>query len=175
MLQCAFRRIPAAALVALFAAYGGSADAAFFGFHFNNENGLVAGTVSGEIMLPDGDGTFAATSLLVTSAPAALGYGLPLDVLAGSVLSNQFTVSGGAILGSNFIAVDDSYGFTISTADLFAFNSDLTPFGNVVAGFGVSDQDSSSLVFTVIPLPASLLLLSSALAGLGVVRRFGRA
>ncbi|MGB5596147.1 MAG: hypothetical protein WBM62_19225 [Crocosphaera sp.] len=54
------------------------ANAATFGFSFSNVDGPVNGTVEGTIELPDGDGTFAATSVFVTSAPAALGYTTPL-------------------------------------------------------------------------------------------------
>ncbi|MBC1194917.1 PEP-CTERM sorting domain-containing protein, partial [Microcystis aeruginosa BLCCF158] len=45
-------------------------------------DGPVSGTVSGTIELPDAalttDGIYAATALSVTSAPAALGYTLPV-------------------------------------------------------------------------------------------------
>ncbi|MGK7947173.1 MAG: PEP-CTERM sorting domain-containing protein, partial [Microcystaceae cyanobacterium] len=57
-----------------------SAQAATFNFSFSNEDGSVPGTVEGTIELPDGDGTFAASSIFVNSAPAALGYTLPFDI-----------------------------------------------------------------------------------------------
>ena len=78
------------------------ASAATFNFSFSNVTGPVNGTVQGTLTLPDGDGTNAATSLIVTSAPAALGYTLPFDVMANltNLLSNSFTVSGGVITAS---------------------------------------------------------------------------
>jgi hypothetical protein len=69
------------------------ANAATLTFSFMNEEGPVAGTVEGEIELPDEDGTFAATAVTITSAPAALGYTLPIDALGGNApLANTFTI-----------------------------------------------------------------------------------
>ena len=79
------------------------AQAATFNFSFSNVDGPVSGTVQGTIGLPDGNGTFAATLVIVTSAPAALGYTFPYNVLADltSIFANSFTLSGGAIIANN--------------------------------------------------------------------------
>ena len=42
-------------------------QAATFTFDFSNVNGAVSGEVSGTIVLPDGNGTFAATSVMIDS------------------------------------------------------------------------------------------------------------
>ncbi len=64
-----------------------SANAIQYTFSFSNDSGPVNGTVSGTIELPGAaatvDGTYAATSVLVTSAPVALGWTTPLDVFNG--------------------------------------------------------------------------------------------
>jgi len=91
------------------------AQALSYTFSFNNEDGPVNGTVSGTIVLPDGDETFSATSAIINSAPAALGYSSPVDVLAISgvtVSQNSFTVTGNQInaLTSNLFVIFPSNG-----------------------------------------------------------------
>ena len=77
---------------------------AVFDFSFENEDGSVPGTVAGQVTLPDGDGAFAALAFIVTQAPPALGYSLPLSLLeiGGSVESNTFVVTGGVITDADF-------------------------------------------------------------------------
>jgi hypothetical protein len=151
------------------------ASAATFNFSFGNVTGPVSGTVQGTLTLPDGDGTNAATSLIVTSAPAALGYTLPFDVLANLtvVFGNSFTVSGGVITASSFAAQNNN-------TDTLALNFVPGTFGSVfsVQGAanlfsGVLDVNSTTLTYspaapTTVPEPATVLGLLS-VAGVGLL------
>lgn len=142
------------------------ASAATFNFSFSNENGAVNGTVEGTIELPDGDGTFAATSIVVTSAPAALGYTLPFDVLANltQVFANSFTVAGGSIdtVNSSFVAQNSSIG-SVFTLNLPGLGSAFNVQGSGNGASGVQDSDSSTLSYTSaasVPEPSSLIALA---------------
>ncbi|MDJ0582731.1 PEP-CTERM sorting domain-containing protein [Crocosphaera sp.] len=146
------------------------ANAATFTFSFNNEDGPVAGTVEGEIELPDGDGTFAATGVTITSAPAALGYTLPIDALGGDApLTNTFTVANGVIdsVLSSFVAIF-APGTNLSLNDLsFGTGSESNLAGSFANFTGVSNLDSSTLTYTSasVPEPTSMI----ALAGVGIL------
>ena len=81
------------------------AHAASFNFSFSNVNGAVSGTVEGLITLPDGDGSFAASQVDILAYPAALGLGpAPINAMAAGTYDNLFTVSGGQITSSDFLA-----------------------------------------------------------------------
>ncbi|GBL14080.1 hypothetical protein MTo_01375 [Microcystis aeruginosa NIES-1211] len=152
------------------------ASAATFNFSFGNVTGPVSGTVQGTLTLPDGDGTnLAATSLIVTSAPSALGYTFPFNVLANftaNVPANSFTVSGGVITASSFAAQNN--------ADILALNYFPGSLGNTfsVKGgasifTGVLDVNSTTLTYspaapTTVPEPATVLGLLS-VAGVGLL------
>ncbi|AOC54320.1 hypothetical protein amyaer_3617 [Microcystis aeruginosa NIES-2481] len=153
------------------------ASAATFNFSFGNVEGPVSGTVQGTLTLPDGDGTnLAATSVIVTSAPAALGYTVPFDVLANftGVFGNKFTVSGGVITASSFAAQN------INNTDTLALNFDPGSLGSAfsVQGganifTGVVDLNSTTLTYspaapTTVPEPATVLGLLS-VAGVGLL------
>ncbi|WP_414552696.1 hypothetical protein [Anabaena sp. CCY 0017] len=84
-----------AAVIAL--GFAGTAQAAIFNFSFSNENGAVNGDVKGTIELADGDGTFAATSVMITSLPGGLGLTAPVNALSSGSLENVFSVVGGQI------------------------------------------------------------------------------
>ncbi|MCA2554074.1 MAG: PEP-CTERM sorting domain-containing protein [Microcystis sp. M04BS1] len=153
-----------------------SASAATFNFSFGNVEGPVSGTVQGTLTLPDGDGTnLAATSVIVTSAPAALGYTLPFDVLANftqNVPGNSFTVSGGVITASSFFAQtnSDSFGLNYFPGILGSLFSVLGA-GNSTGG--VVDINSTTLTYspaapTTVPEPATVLGLLS-VAGVGLL------
>jgi hypothetical protein len=84
-----------------------AATESYYSFSFDNNFGPVAGTVSGLIVLPEGDGTFAALAVFVLDAPEALGYPregfrdytMFFDVMGSffEVPVNEFIVSGGVI------------------------------------------------------------------------------
>ncbi len=148
----------------------GTAEAAeamsFFNFTFDNENGSVAGTVEGTIELPDGDGTFAASSVLVTSAPTALGYTLPVELVSSNFSgntnnTNSFTVLGGEITDLNFAGANITEGLFLSWDGLGGLTF-LNTVGAGGFGNGVTDLDGSTLTFTAantqpVPTPAAVL------------------
>jgi hypothetical protein len=159
------------------------ARAGLYNFSFSNVEGPVAGSVQGTLVLPDGDGVFSASSLIVTSAPASLGYTLPFNILANftSVLENAFLVNGGAIdvHQSSFTAyfADGPDGSALSlSGTAFSgtpgslFNSQLT--ANVTTG--VFNGNNSILVFASAsgpaPAPGPVPLLGS-LAAFGYSRK----
>lgn len=190
------------ATAALVATMSTSAAAAVFDFSFSNVNGNTAGEVSGQITLPDGDGTFSATSIVVSDAPGGLGLGTPIDLvaleLAGSVFGptfvqstgNEFTVTLGQIESAG-------YGFNI----LFpAGATNLSAVGiNIRSGVSgvsntaqittqvqgasnanfVSDTGASTLTFapanpSPVPLPLPGALLGGLALGAIAVSRFRR-
>ncbi|WP_168653550.1 hypothetical protein, partial [Dolichospermum sp. UHCC 0299] len=126
-----------------------------FNFSFDNTVGPVNGTVSGTLDLPNGNGTFAATSVKINSAPAALGYTQPVDVLSYFPFPslNSFTVFNDTITSSNFLAYN--------TAEMLALNvvpgslgSLLSPVGTGQAFSGVVDIYSTTLTYTpATPVP----------------------
>lgn len=125
------------------------AEAAVFTFSFSNVEGEIDGAISGTITLPDGDGTFAATSVMVLSAPAALGYATPFDAMAWHLLNgvNSFTVSSGDIVVdlSEFGSIsDDNNVFNLNYSDDL---SSLNLAGNSKLNSGVLDVDGDTLVF----------------------------
>jgi hypothetical protein len=154
------------------------AHAATFNFSLSNVSGNTPGTVEGTIELPDGDGTFAATSIVVTSAPAALGYTTPFDVIANAVNSfaNSFTVVGGEIdaATSNTAIV-----FNVGTADASAFSLGFPGFGSLLGVNGVPvtnsingvvDVNDTTLAYSAVtaettPEPTSIVTL----LGVGVL------
>ena len=151
------------------------ASAATFNFSFSNVTGLVSGTVQGTLTLPDGDGTnLSATSLIVTSAPSALGYTLPFDVLANFtvVSDNSFTVSGGVITESSFVAQNLTAALTLNyfpgnLGSVFTLRRATSFVSSVI------DVNSTTLTYspaapTTVPEPATVLGLLS-VAGVGLL------
>lgn len=149
-----------------------------YNFSFSNVTGPVGGTVAGTITLPDGDGTFAASGITVTSAPAALGYTYPFDVLANLTVvpQNTFTVTGGAIdpVASSFFAffspnnlIGSAFGLSADVGvngSLFNIQLSSTP------ETGVIDGNNSTLAFAPVPWETDSLPVvgSTILFGLGL-------
>lgn len=127
-----------------------------FNFSFNNVQGPVNGTVSGTLELPNGNGIFAAKSVKINSAPAALGYTQPVDVLSyfQNVGINQFEVSNGTITASYFYAT-----YATNPNETFIFNLPAigTLLSTVGAGSpfsGVVDLNSTTLTYSpATPVP----------------------
>lgn len=151
------------------------ASAAIFNFSFSNVTGAIGGTVSGTIELPDGDGTFAATSVIVTSAPAGLGYDPTTTNFIGTP-ENVFSVVGGNIVVANtsFLGLFDGRTALALSATSFADQTFLDAFS--AADFGVSgvlDTTSSTLSFSpaaTTPEPGTLLGLL-AVGSIGALTR----
>ena len=128
-----------------------------YNFSFDNVQGPVNGTVSGTLDLPNGDGTFAATSVKINSAPATLGYTQPVDVLSDFpyVPFNAFAVSNGTITSSNFVAAKQNKAIfgLISNNSGFYFSA-LNTFGTFDTFSGVADIFSTTLTYTpATPVP----------------------
>jgi hypothetical protein len=165
------------------------ASAALYSFSFDNVSGTVAGTVTGEIDLgfittPTGSGTGAASSIMITSAPAALPSLDQGNVVTGWSFQgpNTFTVSNGVITAYQFGATAIS---ATASDDVMCLNSgsgfSLTGVYICLAGENYLG-DGSNYVFNTggasavtfeqiaepaaIPLPASVVLLGSAVLGL---------
>ncbi len=145
------------------------ANAATFNFSFTNEGGNINGTVEGTVELPDGDGTFAATSVIVTSAPPEVfPVGNP-DFTTGMVLDNSFEVIDGEInlVSLNLAAfVDDA----LNNEHYIQFSSGSGGLVNSFTGDGMNSRGNTSLTFTPAngvgtPEPTSLV----ALIGVGVL------
>jgi hypothetical protein len=151
--------------------------ATIYTFSFSNVDGAVSGTVSGTVTLPDGDGTFAATSVLVTSAPAALGYTLPFEATTvGIQPGNVFIVTGGAInaAASNFAFQSTSGPLRLLALNFGSFGSLMNLSGFVSFTSGVSDSNNTTLTYSSAPTgvpeldatgaPLALAWLAGALA-----------
>ena len=142
-----------------------------FNFSFNNTVGPVNGTVSGTLDLPDGNGTFAATSIKINSAPAALGNTQPVDVLSyfQTVVKNSFTVSNGTITESIFGALNYNQAFALNYY-LSNSGSLLSTVGKFGEDSGVQDINSTTLTYspaTPVPFdttPGAMLLTIPVLA-----------
>ena len=127
-----------------------------FNFSFNNVNGPVNGTVSGTLDLPNGNGTFAATSLKINSAPAALGYTQPVDVLSyfPNVISNSFTVSNGTITASSFGVQEDGSAAILLNFQPGSYGTLLSEVGTGSVFSGVIDTNSTTLTYSpATPVP----------------------
>lgn len=155
-------------------------QAGVFTFVYSNFSGPVSGTVSGTITLPDGDGIFTASSIIVGSAPAALGYTTPINVTNYSTITNNyFVVSGGQIVkaSSTFVASTAVDAFGVGASGYGSFLTMKGSPGSPSAAFsGVVDTSSVTLTYAsapaAVPEPTSLAILG--LGALGVAYRARR-
>lgn len=103
------------AVVSLFSS-ASVVNAATFSFSFSDENlsaAGVPGTVEGTIELPDGDGIFAATSVVVISSPTEVSPPNGTDFFANAQL-NSFEVIEGEIVNSNINFSSSTNNFILS-------------------------------------------------------------
>ncbi len=125
-----------------------------YNFSLSNEDGPVSGIVEGAVFLPDGDGTFPASDVIITSAPVSLGYTtFPFNALTGNIFGNSFTVDDGVIDASK--SFFESQFFNNA---LFGLNtpfsggaSYLTDINNPdfeTINTGILDSDSSTLTYS---------------------------
>ena len=159
------------------------AGAALIAFSFSGDGSSpVSGTVSGTIELGGTDGVFPATSVIVTSAPAALGYTYPFDVLANfttQVPLNSFTINGGIVdvNASQFFAFyadgPDGSSFALNASGGFFNGSGMNIQLSTSPSTGVVDADSSTLVYAPVdvPAPATLVLMAVGLLAMRAPRR----
>ena len=152
-------------------AFANTASAALiFDFSFFNEDGTVAGEVAGTIELPGADGIFAATDLRIVTAPAALGYPLPISIGDfESITENTFSVAGGVIdsASSRFFGIFPGFNtaFALNGTDFDAEGRSFldASTGGFLGDPGTFDADSSSLTYSSVssvPVPPSVGLLA---------------
>jgi len=167
-----FTQICQAAALAL--ALSASAQASqTFNFTFSDVSGSFDGTssVSGEIILDgDGDGTFASSSVIITSAPSAMINNIRSGDLNFDVgtYRNTFTVFMGNIVDASFFRLNISS----SNEAVLAFNAlgydgyfGTNPYALADAAGGVNSVIFSSAAAAV-PEPSTLALF---LAGAGLM------
>jgi hypothetical protein len=153
------------------------AYAVVYDFTFDNViNG--GGTVDGMLTLPSSaDGTYSASSVIVTSNTAGFGLGQYL----GTARSNSFTISGGNITNANFIVFGiDNSSPDVVCCSLQLNNNFLT--GTLEGGLAdlsalVRNEPADVLTFTMAPtsatpLPAGLPLFATGLGALGLLGWF---
>ncbi len=177
MRQWNFKAVSNCALLMLaFLMAPATVQGAVYTFSFQNVSGPVAGTVSGTITLPDGDGTgLQASSIFILSAPAALGYTTPFDVFTVmGQIANAFDVSGGQIqASSSFAAASNANAFTLN---YFNLGSVLTRVVASSPGDGVQDTANTTLTYGVpsVPEPSPLAIFGIGALCLAFRARRGR-
>ena len=167
-----------------------AAPVSYYSFSFDNNFGQVAGTVSGVIVLPEGDGRFAASAVYVLDAPEALGYPregagpypMIFNVMDSfsEVRYNGFIVSGGVIdrFESMFLAYNEgtssgdfrgAFALTVPGASeafsLFIKKDSDDPFDGVVdrAGYDAEGNlDLGSLSYSTFTPPSAVPLPAAA-------------
>ncbi|MGG7565056.1 PEP-CTERM sorting domain-containing protein [Rhodovulum sp. DZ06] len=161
----------AAAAAILSVALAGPAAAAVYEFSFSNQHGFEPGTVTGLVTLPDGDGAFRASSVVVTSAPEVIGTWWQGRELAAGAPFNMFRVTDGLVDYWEFraYAVEIFGGLALLKGDALSLMYELTT--NYYEG--VYDDTGEMVTFlrqdapaADVPLPAAAPL---ALLGLGAL------
>lgn len=157
-------------LALVLASFSPAAAFSTFNFSFSNVDGAVSGLVTGTITLPDGDGTFPALGVEVTSAPGLLGLTLPLDAMASGSLINLFVVVDGQVdLANSMFLAQFATGTSLGIQGGPGAESFLDLAGADDLGVsGVLDAGSSTLVINPVPEASTVVaagLLGSATVG----------
>jgi PEP-CTERM motif len=162
------------AVLMLAAASGPLRAEQIFDFSFTNTIGNVAGTVTGEIVLPfDGDGSGAASDVLIQSFPPGLSsVGMPpIDASRWTYQEvNEFTVYSGQVTGASEFYAYTSTSYPSSVIELTPTTSYLA-YGAGPLSHGSNNEvyaDATSFIPAPAPEPSSLMLL---VAGLLVIGR----
>jgi len=157
-----------AAALGLAITQSGQGQAATFDFSFSNTLGNVPGTVTGEIFGLADTGTSAATDIVVTSAPAGVGFSsYPVDIftLPWTTDANSFTVTAGQIVDADFL----SEGGPGSVAPHLVLNvgGAINSLNNIDGQYGVLNEDGlAGVTFTLVPEPSTWAMMLLGFAGL---------
>ena len=159
------------------------AKALDFNFSFSNVTEDVSGTVTGVIKGLTDNATSAASDITITFAPAGVtplpattfsifDYATQLNSLWGSpyIVVNNFTVTNGVITDALFQIYGGYFDINVAGQYNSLHSSDKAPAGT--EGHGLGNQDGlGGITFTEVPEPASWMLISAGLLGLGATRR----
>jgi hypothetical protein len=134
----------------------------------------VNGTVTGRIDGLADTGASAATAVFITDSPLLLGYPLTAsdNILSQpmvSVTSNTFTVTSGVLTAIDFRALFPIANSTSQEVFLLTLILGSEFIANRVGEFTDHKVVSTSATFSQVPLPATLPLFASGLAGLGLL------
>lgn len=146
-----------------------------YDFSFDNSNN-GGGIVDGTVTLPSSaDGTYAATSVVVTSNTAGFGLG-EYVVFLNEITYDSFAISGGEITSAttflDFGDANRSPGVKCCSLEFAVFDSILD--GGLSNSNGqVTDGPGSPVTFTLAttPIPGTLPLFAAGIAGLGLLGR----
>jgi PEP-CTERM motif len=143
----------------------------------------LSGTVTGQIVLPNGDGTFLPTSVTVTSYSTGLTGALDLNLTPttwDTQVGPGFTVLGGAITDASWAAQQGS----VPGFDQIRFNFDSSNHFNAFFLDGddtannwnalANDDGFAGVTYSAastVPEPTTTLLLGSGLIGLAMRKR----
>ena len=143
-----------------------------YDFTFDNSNN-GGGTVDGTVTLPSSaDGTYAASSVEVTSNTAGFGVG-EYVVFLNEITNDTFVVSGGDITSASVFL---DFGDANRSPGVKCCSLEFTAFDSILDG-GLSDMNGqltdgpgSPVTFTLAttPIPAALPLFATGLGGLGL-------
>lgn len=169
-------KLPVFAAVTLAGLAGQVRAEQIFDFSFTNTIGNVPGSVTGEIVLPfDGDGTGAASKVLLKTFPSALSSigAPPVDTTLWTYQElNAFTVLAGHVTGASQFYAYTSTSYPSSVIDLTITTSYLA-YGPGPLVHGTNTEvysDATTFTPASSPEPASLTLLGTAILAFGGFR-----